>query len=155
MAKVADLYQVLGVSADADADAIKRAYRALAKKHHPDNNPGDKKAEDKFKELSQAYEVLSDPAKRKRYDQMRHSPFGQEADPFGGPQQGFEGAGYQGDLGSINDIFEMFFGGRGRSPFGQPRPFAGRTLRAKSGSTSRTPPLAVASPCRCRAKTNP
>lgn len=123
MAKVADLYQVLGVDENADAEAIKKAYRTLAKKHHPDNNAGDKKAEDKFKELNQAHEVLADPEKRKRYDQMRRSPFGQQGggDPFGqsgAAEQGFDGAEFQGDPGSINDLFEMFFGGRGRSPFG-------------------------------------
>jgi curved DNA-binding protein len=106
MAKPADLYATLGVGADADADAIKKAFRDLAKKHHPDANPGSKKSEEIFKEASQAYEILSDPEKRRRYDAMRNSPF-QGQEPQGDPDEG----GFAG--GSINDLFEMFFQGRG------------------------------------------
>jgi len=117
MAQVADLYKVLGLPEDADAAAIKKAFRDLAKKHHPDANPGDKKAEERFKELSQAYEILSDPEKRRRYDAMRSSPYAQPGggDPFGGGGGG-GGNAYGGGAGSIEDLFEMFF--NGGSPFG-------------------------------------
>ena len=70
-----DYYEGLGVGRDADAKAIKRAYRKLAKKYHPDMNPGDKQAEQKFKEASEAYAVLSDPEKRRQYDQYGHAAF--------------------------------------------------------------------------------
>ena len=65
-----DLYKVLGVARDAEADALKKAYRKLARRHHPDVNPGDKASEDKFKEISEAYDVLSDAAKRRNYDEF-------------------------------------------------------------------------------------
>lgn len=101
MAEKRDYYEVLGVSKDASADEIKKAYRKLALQYHPDRNPGDKAAEEKFKEAAEAYDVLSDDAKRKRYDQ-----FGFAAD-----QGGFAGgAGF-----SVEDIFRNFgdiFGGR-------------------------------------------
>jgi DnaJ-class molecular chaperone len=118
MSQVADLYKVLGIPEDADADAIKKAFRRLAKDFHPDTHPGDKKAEERFKEISQAYEILSDPEKRRRYDAMRSSPFGGNGGPQGGGPyySGQAGASPFGG-GSINDIFEMFFG-RGASPFG-------------------------------------
>lgn len=118
MAELADLYQVLGVPADADDAAIKRAFRKLAKENHPDTHPGDKAAEERFKSVSQAYEILSDPDKRKRYDAMRRSPFGAQGGYPGGPgayEGGYQGGPWQ-QGGSINDLFEMFFG-RGRSPF--------------------------------------
>ena len=70
-----DYYEVLGVSRDADEATLKKAYRTLAKKYHPDANPGDKEAEQKFKEASEAYSVLSDPQKRKQYDQFGHAAF--------------------------------------------------------------------------------
>jgi molecular chaperone DnaJ len=103
-----DYYEVLGVERGSDAPTIKSAYRKLAMKFHPDKNPGDKAAEDNFKEASEAYEVLSDPDKRARYDQFGHSKGGFE---------GFGGAPFGG--GNINEIFsdlfgEMFGGGRGR-----------------------------------------
>ena len=72
-----DYYEVLGVPKDADEDALKKAYRKLAKKYHPDANPGDKAAEAKFKEASEAYSVLSDPQKRQQYDQFGHAAFEQ------------------------------------------------------------------------------
>mgnify|MGYP001513024137 FL=1 len=75
MADKRDYYEVLGVSRDADDAAIKKAYRKLAKKYHPDINPGDKEAEAKFKEASEAYAVLSDAQKRKQYDQFGHAAF--------------------------------------------------------------------------------
>ena len=70
-----DYYDVLGISRDADAAAIKRAYRKLAKKYHPDSNPGDKTAEQMFKDVNEAYDVLSDPKKKKLYDQFGHAAF--------------------------------------------------------------------------------
>ena len=79
-----DYYEVLGVSKDADDDALKKAYRKLAKKYHPDANPGDKEAEAKFKEASEAYSVLSDPQKRQQYDQFGHAAFEQGGGGAGG-----------------------------------------------------------------------
>mgnify|MGYP002581155020 CR=1 FL=1 len=75
MAEKRDYYEVLGVDKNADAAALKKAYRVLAKKYHPDTNPGDKEAEAKFKEASEAYAVLSDPDKRRQYDQFGHAAF--------------------------------------------------------------------------------
>ena len=75
MAAKRDLYEVLGISKTADEKAIKKAYRKLAKKYHPDMNPGDKTAEQKFKEATDAYNILSDPEKRKLYDQYGHAAF--------------------------------------------------------------------------------
>ena len=75
MAAKRDLYEVLGISKIADEKTIKKAYRKLAKKYHPDMNPGDKTAEQKFKEATDAYNILSDPEKRKLYDQYGHAAF--------------------------------------------------------------------------------
>ena len=75
MADKRDYYEVLGVDKNADEAALKKAYRVLAKKYHPDTNPGDKEAEAKFKEASEAYAVLSDPEKRRQYDQFGHAAF--------------------------------------------------------------------------------
>ena len=75
MAAKRDLYEVLGISKTADEKAIKKAYRKLAKKYHPDMNPGDKTAEQKFKEVTDAYNILSDPEKRKLYDKYGHAAF--------------------------------------------------------------------------------
>jgi molecular chaperone DnaJ len=101
-----DYYEVLGVSRNATSDEIKKAYRKLARKYHPDANPDDKDAEAKFKEISEAYVVLSDPEKRAGYDRFGHA--GADGLGFGG----FEGFG---DFGGLGDIFEMFFGGGGRT----------------------------------------
>ena len=106
MANKRDYYEVLGVGKNASTDEIKKAYRKLAVKYHPDKNPGDKEAEEKFKEAAEAYGVLSDPDKKARYDQ-----FGFEGVSGAGGAGGFGGAGMD-----INDIFSMFgdiFGGRG------------------------------------------
>ena len=86
-----DYYEVLGVPKDADEDALKKAYRKLAKKYHPDANPGDKEAEAKFKEASEAYSVLSDPQKRQQYDQFGHAAFEQGGAGAGGFGGGFWG----------------------------------------------------------------
>ena len=98
-----DYYEVLGVSKTATADEIKKAYRKLAIKYHPDKNPGDKAAEEKFKEAAEAYEVLSNDDKRQKYDQFGHS-MGPQG--FGGG--GFGGGGYYGGGMSMEDIFAQF-----------------------------------------------
>lgn len=109
MAEKRDYYEVLGVEKTADAATIKRAYYKLAKKYHPDANPGDKVAEEKFKEVNEAYEVLSDADKRAKYDQYGHAAF----DPAmgGGEGGGFGGFGGFGDFGDLGDILGGMFGG--------------------------------------------
>ena len=108
-----DYYEVLGVSKDASADDIKKAYRKMAMKYHPDRNPGDKEAEEKFKEVGEAYEVLSDADKKARYDQYGFAGvdpnFGAGAGGYGGGFGGFDG------FSDLGDIFGDFFGGGGRS----------------------------------------
>lgn len=132
-----DYYKSLGLEKGADSDAVKKAYRKLAAKYHPDKNPGNKGAEDRFKEINEANEVLSDPGKRKRYDEL-----GANWDqPGGGPQGGYEraypgGEGPRGrsrsfsqeDLGEMfgggggdfSDFFETYFGGKGMGGGGGP-----------------------------------
>lgn len=112
MADKRDYYEVLGVSKDASADDLKKAYRKLAKQYHPDVNPGDKAAEAKFKEVNEAYEVLNDSAKRQRYDQFGHAG----VDPSYGGGGSYGGAGFGGF--DVGDIFESFFGGSGFGGFG-------------------------------------
>ncbi len=122
-----DYYEVLGVSKDADEDTLKKAYRKLAKKYHPDANPGDKEAEAKFKEASEAYSVLSDPQKRQQYDQFGHAAFEQGGGAgYGGGFGGFDfNDGYMGYL--FADIFgDIFGGGRSRSRSG---PMKGANVR--------------------------
>jgi len=115
---VADLYEVLQVSRDATQEEIKKSYRRLAREWHPDANPDDPQAEARFKELAAAYEVLSDPAKRERYDRFGNSADFNLSDPFGS------------GMGGLGDLFDSFFGGgspfggsaaRGRGPSGPPR----------------------------------
>ena len=107
MAEKRDFYEVMGVPKNATDDEIKKAYRKLAKKYHPDLNPGDKSAEAKFKEANEAYEVLSDKDKKARYDQYGHAG----VDPnFGGGAAG--GSPFAGDI-DLGDIFNSFFGGFG------------------------------------------
>ena len=103
-----DYYDVLGVDKSADATAIKKAYRKLAMKYHPDKNPGDKEAEEKFKEINEAYEVLSDETKRRNYDQFGHE--GVNGQGFGGAG-GFGGQGFGGFDDIFGDIFGDMFGG--------------------------------------------
>ena len=105
-----DYYEVLGVKKDASADEIKKAYRKMAMKYHPDRNPGDKEAEEKFKEVGEAYEVLSDADKKARYDQYGFAG----VDPNFGAGAGGAGFGGFGDFSDLGDIFGDFFGG-GRS----------------------------------------
>ncbi|MCI8542023.1 MAG: molecular chaperone DnaJ [Lachnospiraceae bacterium] len=119
-----DYYEVLGVDKGADDAAIKKAYRVLAKKYHPDMNPGDAEAEKKFKEASEAYAVLSDPDKRRQYDQFGHAAF--EGGMGGGGGFDFSGA----DFGDIfGDIFGDLFGGGGRSRSRSNGPMKGANLR--------------------------
>src|SRR5574344_1747891 len=105
MAKKRDYYEVLGVSKNATKDELKKAYRKLAIKYHPDKNPGDKEAEEKFKEAAEAYDILSDDTKRQRYDQFGHAGVG-----------GNNGGGFS-DVNDIfshfGDLFGDFFGGGG------------------------------------------
>ena len=108
-----DYYEVLGVEKGASAEEIKKAYRKSAMKYHPDRNPGDKEAEEKFKELGEAYEVLSNDDKRQRYDQFGFAG----VDPnYGAGQGGAYGGGFGGfgDFGDLGDIFGSFFGGGSR-----------------------------------------
>ena len=107
MAEKRDYYEVLGVSKNASEDEIKRAYKKLARKYHPDMNPGDKEAEEKFKEVNEANEVLSNPEKKAKYDQFGFAG----VDPnYGAGQGGYDGAGGF-DFGDLGDIFGSFFGG--------------------------------------------
>ena len=121
-----DYYEVLGVDRGADEATIKKAYRQLAKKYHPDMNPGDKEAEKKFKEASEAYAVLSDAEKRRQYDQFGHAAFEQG----GGGAGGFGGFDFNGgDMGDIfGDIFGDLFGG-GRSRRTNNGPMKGANVR--------------------------
>jgi curved DNA-binding protein len=137
--KFKDYYEVLGIKRDATDDQIRQAYRKLARKHHPDVNPGDKAAEDRFKELNEANEVLSDPEKRKRYDQLGANwKDGVEFTPPPG-WGGRVNVGYE-DLGNIfggggggafSDFFETLFGG-GRAATGQADSQRRRTTRTRS-----------------------
>lgn len=104
-----DFYKVLGLEESATEDQIRRAYRKLAQKHHPDRNPGDKGAEEKMKKISEAYDVLSDSGKRRDYDQMRK--LGASGFGFGGGPGGWSGSVRVDDLGGFGDIFSQFFGG--------------------------------------------
>jgi molecular chaperone DnaJ len=128
MAEKRDYYEVLGVGKGASAEEIKKAYRKLAVKYHPDKNPDNKEAEEKFKEAAEAYSILSDPDKKARYDQFGHS--------------GVEGAGpdFSQGFGDLNDILKEFFGGAfgggfgfggGRSQRQQQRVYRGRDIRVR------------------------
>lgn len=160
-----DFYAELGVSSTASADEIKRAYRKLARELHPDANPGDSRAEARFKSVSEAYGVLSDPEKRKQYDEARslfNGGFRPGAGGFGGPG-GFDlgdlfgsGAGRSGDMGGLGDLLGGLFGNRG----GAPGTTASRPRRGTDVETEvridfteavrgATVPLRIASPATC------
>ena len=119
-----DYYEVLGVDKNADEATIKKAYRGLAKKYHPDMNPGDAEAEKKFKEASEAYAVLSDPEKKRQYDQFGHAAFDGGAGGSGGFN--FNGADFSDIFG---DIFGDFFGGGRRSSKANNGPMQGANVR--------------------------
>ena len=119
MAGKKDYYEVLGVERKATPEDIKKAYRALAMKHHPDRNPGDKKADQRFKDLNEAYDVLKDEQKRAAYDRFGHAAFEQGGPhgPGGGAGGGFEGFPH-GFADIFNEMFGDFAGGRGGGPGG-------------------------------------
>ncbi|MBQ6899333.1 MAG: molecular chaperone DnaJ [Firmicutes bacterium] len=126
MAEKRDYYEVLGLQKGASDDEIKKAFRKMAMKYHPDKNPGDKEAEEKFKEVNEAYSVLSDADKKSKYDRFGHAGVD--------PNAGFGGAGGFGGFGGFEDIFDMFggafgggFGGGGQRRANQPR--KGRDLQ--------------------------
>ena len=128
MADKRDYYEVLGVDKNADEAALKKAYRALAKKYHPDINPGDKEAEAKFKEASEAYAVLSDPEKRRQYDQFGHAAF----DGSAGAGGGFDFNDMGDIFGSFGDIFgDLFGGGFGGSRRANNGPMKGANVRTQ------------------------
>src|SRR5512135_1700205 len=114
-----DLYSVLGVARTATTDEIKKAYRKLARKHHPDRNPGNKQAEERFKEISQAHDVLSDPEKRKAYDRG--------GSPLGGFAGGFDPSSFGG---GFSDILSNLFGGGATGTAGR----TGGGARRRTGS---------------------
>ena len=118
MAEKRDFYEVLGVSRDADDATLKKAYRALAKRYHPDMNPGDAEAEQKFKEINEAYSVLSDPEKRAQYDRFGHAAFDPTAGGGGGGGGSYDFGGFD-----FGDIFSSFFGGGGGGSGGTFRGF--------------------------------
>lgn len=120
-----DYYEILGVSRNAEADEIKKAYRKLALKYHPDKNPGDKEAEEKFKEAAEAYDALGDPEKRRRYDQFGHAGMGAGAGGYGGGGMNMDDI-----FSQFSDIFGGAFGG-GFSGGG------GRGRRVQKGSNLR------------------
>ena len=111
MAEKRDYYEVLGVSRDASAEDIKKAYRKLALKYHPDRNPDDKVAEEKFKEAAEAYDVLSDPDKKAKYDQFGFAGLGGASSGAGGGFGGFGGFSMDDIFSRFGDIFGGGFGG--------------------------------------------
>ncbi len=128
MADKRDYYEVLGVKKDATADEIKKAYRKLTKENHPDLHPGDKACEERFKEANEAYEVLSDEEKRKKYDQFGHAAFDPNAGYGAG---GFGDFGDFGGFGGFGDIFSDIFGGFGGATRANPNaPRRGDSIRA-------------------------
>ena len=146
MAEKRDYYEVLGVERGADDATLKKAYRKLAKKYHPDINPGDANAEAKFKEVTEAYNVLSDTEKKKLYDQYGFAAFEEGGNPYSTGGQDAAGNGFHGgfggfdfngaDMGDIfGDIFGDLFGGGGRSRRANNGPMKGANLRARVNIT--------------------
>lgn len=133
MATKRDFYEILGVSKSATADEIKKAYRKVAMQYHPDRNPGDKEAEEKFKEAAEAYEILSDADKRAKYDRYGHQAFGPGMGGGGGFGGGMNTDDIFSQFGDIfgDDMFGSFFGGGGRRSSG------GRAARGQRGSNLR------------------
>jgi molecular chaperone DnaJ len=161
-----DFYAELGVSSTASADEIKRAYRKLARELHPDANPGDSRAEARFKSVSEAYGVLSDPEKRKQYDEARslfNGGFRPGAGGFGGGPGGFDlgdlfgsGAGRSGDMGGLGDLLGGLFGNRGGAAgTSASRPRRGTDVETEvridfiEAVRGATVPLRIASPATC------
>ncbi len=136
MAGKEDYYEVLGVAKDASAQDIKKAYRQLALKYHPDHNPGDKSAEEKFKKVGEAYEILSDPEKRAKYDRFGHAAFEQGA-PGAGGFGGF-GGGFQDPFDIFREVFGSGGGGGGFYDF-----FGGGPQRRAEGRSGRGSDLSV------------
>ena len=134
-----DYYEILGVPKNAETTAIKKAYRKTAMKFHPDKNPGDKEAEEKFKEAAEAYEVLSDADKKARYDRFGHAGVNQGAGGRGGGFTMDDIFSQFGDIfGDSGSPFEGFFGGGGgRSGGGRARGQKGSNIRIKVASQSR------------------
>lgn len=137
--KFKDYYEVLGVARNASDDDIKKAFRKLARQYHPDVAKNQKGAEDRFKEINEANEVLSDPVKRRQYDELGENWEHPERQAQHSPQGGFPRAGEESDFHfegtGFSDFFEQFFGGRGgaASGFGQSRPGMGRGSFAQKG----------------------
>jgi len=128
MANKRDCYEVLGVERSASTDDIKKAYRKKALQFHPDRNPGNKEAEEKFKEATEAYSILSDGDNRAKYDQFGHAAFEQGAGGFGGGFQGF-GGDFSGFEDIFGDLFSSFFGGAAAGGGRRSRGRAGNDLR--------------------------
>ncbi|MEO5647023.1 MAG: molecular chaperone DnaJ, partial [Chitinophagaceae bacterium] len=128
-----DYYEILGVSKSAPADEIKKAYRKVAMQFHPDRNPGDKPAEEKFKEAAEAYEILSDQDKRSQYDRFGHNAFGAGRSNGGGFSGGMNMDDIFSQFGDIfgEDVFGNFFSGGGRNRGGRNRGVRGSNLRIK------------------------
>ncbi len=150
-----DYYEVLGLTRTADNKQIKSAYRKLAKKYHPDTNPGDAEAKKKFEEIGEAYQVLSDPEKKKLYDQFGMAAFDQSqgaSSGGAGDRGGFRGhyyrspdgsttyysSGNMGDMGDMSDLFESLFGGAGRGFSGGSPGFGGAGGFGRGGFSSGT-----------------
>jgi molecular chaperone DnaJ len=126
-----DYYEVLELTKSASVDEIKKAYRKMAIKFHPDKNPGDKAAEEKFKEAAEAYEVLSNPEKKQRYDQFGHAGLGNNGGFGGGGRGGFGGMNMDDIFSQFGDIFGGHFGGGGGGSRGGRRVNRGSNLRVK------------------------
>jgi len=151
-----DYYSVLGVQRDASDKEIKQTYRRLARQYHPDVNPGDASAEQKFKEISEAYAVLSNPDSRKKYDRFGHQAFASGFDPgfargggFGAGQPGnfFRFFGGRTPFDGLNSLFEELWGSGGRQR-PQQAPYQGKTLSKPLTSVLKS--LCAAPPHRCR-----